>query len=60
MMFRIGIWITFPDAISFGTGPIGIGGKFVVAVSSIVSSKMSSEKISSGEGGVGIAFSPRF
>lgn len=25
MMFRIGIWITFPGAFSFGTGPIGVG-----------------------------------
>lgn len=58
-MFRIGIWITFPGAFSFGTGPIGVGGKLAAAVSSIVSSKMS-EKILSGEGGVGIPFSPRF
>ena len=51
-MFRIGIWITFPGAFSFGTGPIGICGKLAVAVSSIVSSKISIEKISSGEGEV--------
>ena len=59
-MFRIGIWITFPGAFSFRIGPTGVGGKLAVAVSSIVFSKMSSEKISSGEGGVGIAYSPRF
>lgn len=59
-MLRIGIWITFPGAFSIGTGPTGIGGKIAVVASSAVSSKISKEKISSGEGGVGIAFSPRF
>lgn len=47
MMFRIGIWITVPGAFSFGTGMIGVGRKLAVAVSSVASSKMSSEKISS-------------
>lgn len=58
MMFRIGICITFPVAFSFGIGSIVV----VIAcdtVTSEISSKISNEKISSGEGGVGIAVLPR-
>jgi hypothetical protein len=50
-MFRIGIWITFPVPFLLELDQIGVCGKLAVAVSSIVSSKKSSEKISSGEGG---------
>ena len=56
-MFRIGIWITFPGAFSFGIGATGVGGKLAVTVSSAVSSRISREKISPGEGGGGMSAS---